>query len=219
MLGGVFRGLFVGVKRPCRPGTPANVIGCGAHAVWCRGLKERAGKSVRPGANLVLDNVPHRVTKITQGKRGKGGGFVKATLKNLSTGYTHDRTFTSDETVEHAEMERQAVQYSWADGGELVFLNPEFEEVRVPKTLVDNAHFLLEGQEVKLLRFKESILGVELPVIAEYTVVGVDPSREHGGNLMGKLDTGHELWMPLFIKEGTRVRVNTEENRYVDRAP
>jgi elongation factor P len=190
--------------------------------VACRGLKERAGKSVRPGVNLVLDNVPHRVTKITQGKRGKGGGFVKATLKNLSTGYTRDRTFTSDETVEHADMERQVVQYSWADASDdsLVFLNTEtFEEVRVAKAIVDNAHWLVEGQLAKVLRFRDTVLGVEIPVISEYSVVAVDPSREHGGNQMGKLETGHELWVPLFIKEGTRVRVNTEDNLYVDRAP
>jgi len=192
------------------------------HLLQVRGLKERAGKSIRPGANLVLSGVPHRVTKITQGKRGKGGGFVRATLKNLSSGFTHEQTFTSDETVEHAEMERQVAQYSWSDTNDssLVFLNTDsFEEIRVPQSLVDNSHFLLEGQEVKLLKFKDSILGVELPVIAEYTVVAVDPSREHGGNQMGKLDTGHELWMPLFIKEGTRVRVNTQDNLYVDRAP
>lgn len=59
--------------------------------------KERAGKSVRPGAALVLDGVPHRVTKIIQGKRGKGGGFVKATLKNMESSNTFEKTFTSDE--------------------------------------------------------------------------------------------------------------------------
>lgn len=103
-----------------------------------RGLKERAGKSVRPGANLVLDNIPHRVTKIIQGKRGKGGGFIKATLKNLQTGFTHEKTFTSDETVEHADMERQIAQFSWKDTSDdtLVFMNTQtFEEIRIPKSL------------------------------------------------------------------------------------
>lgn len=84
---------------------------------------------------------------------------------------------------------------------------------------VDNSHFLVEGQEVKLLMFRDAILGVELPVIAEYTVVTVDPSRDHGGNMWGTLDSGHSLWVPMFIKEGTRVRVNTQDNLYVDRAP
>lgn len=60
--------------------------------------KERAGKSIRPGAAIVLDGVPHRVTKMNQGKRGKGGGFVRATLKNLLTdNTTFEKTFTSDE--------------------------------------------------------------------------------------------------------------------------
>lgn len=185
-----------------------------------RGLKERAGKSVRPGANLVLENVPHRVTKIMQGKRGKGGGFVKATLKNLVSGFTHDKTFTSDETVEHAEMERQMASYSWADSTSLVFMNTEtFEEIRIPKSLVENSHFLVDGQEVKLLKFRDAVLGVEIPVISEYEVTEVDPSKEHGGNMMATIQTGHALWVPVFIKPGTRIRINTQDNLYVDRAP
>ena len=197
-------------------------LGSLASLVIKRGLKERAGKSVRPGVNLVLDNVPHRVTKIMQGKRGKGGGFVKATLKNLSTGFTHDKTFTSDETVEHADLERQMASYSWADAADdsLVFMNVEtFEEIRVPQSLVDNHHFLVAGAEVKLLKFREAVLGVEIPVICEYEVTDVDPSHEHGGNMMATISTGHELWVPIFIKVGTRIRINTQDNLYVDRAP
>lgn len=157
-----------------------------------------------------------------QGKRGKGGGFVKATLKNLSTGFTHDKTFTSDETVEHADMERQVASYSWADTTDesLVFMHVEtFEEIRIPKSLVENSHFLVGGQEVKLLKFRDAVLGVEIPVISEYEVTEVDPSKEHGGNMMATIQTGHALWVPVFIKPGTRIRINTQDNLYVDRAP
>ena len=59
--------------------------------------KERAGKSVKPGAAIVLDGAPHRVIKIIQGKRGKGGGFVRATLKNMISPNSFEKTFTSDE--------------------------------------------------------------------------------------------------------------------------
>ena len=57
---------------------------------------------MKPGVALVLDGVPHRVTKITQGKRGKGGGFVRAVVKNLVSANSYEKTFTSDENVEIA---------------------------------------------------------------------------------------------------------------------
>jgi hypothetical protein len=68
--------------------------------------KERAGKSVKPGCAIILDGQPHRCTKMIQGKRGKGGGFIRATLKNILTNNTFEKTFTSDEIVEHADLER-----------------------------------------------------------------------------------------------------------------
>ena len=75
----------------------------------CRGLKDRAGKSVKPGVALVLDGVPYKVTKIIQGKRGKGGGYVRAFMKNLEASGVIEKTFTSDELVEFADLEQEAV--------------------------------------------------------------------------------------------------------------
>jgi translation elongation factor P/translation initiation factor 5A len=111
--------------------------------------KERAGKSIRPGCAIILDNQPHRCSKIIQGKRGKGGGFIKATLKNLITGNSYEKTFTSDEMVEHADLERKPVSYSWADDLNYIFMDLEtFEEVILPQTEVELGHFLVAGQEV-----------------------------------------------------------------------
>lgn len=111
--------------------------------------KERAGKSIRPGCAIILDNQPHRCSKIIQGKRGKGGGFIKATLKNLITGNSYEKTFTSDEMVEHADLERKPVSFSWADDLNYIFMDLEtFEEVILPRTEVELGHFLVAGQEV-----------------------------------------------------------------------
>jgi elongation factor P len=208
-----------------------------------RGLKERAGKSVKPGSTLVIDNIPHRVTKITQGKRGKGGGYVSAKMKNMVTQNNTEKTFTSDETVEHADLEREAVQYSWLDGDNFVFISTvSFEEIRIPKDDVDNSEFIKEGQEVKLLKFRDTIIGVELPKIVEYSVISLDGSKSwyetyniyyyyyyyikliyniiiiRGGNIPATLDCGAVVMVPQFIKEGTVIRVNIADKGYVDRA-
>eukprot|EP01041_Mallomonas_annulata_P010122 gene10122-21091_t len=140
--------------------------------------KERAAKCVKPGGAIVLDTVPHRVISIIQGKRGKGGGFVRARLRNLVSSNVFEKTFTSDEIVEEADLQKEMVQYSWTDGNELVFMNNvTFEEVRALKSIVDNSQFLLEGQEVKLMKFGDDVIGVELPVVCEFEVASIDVTR------------------------------------------
>lgn len=182
---------------------------------------ERAGKSVKPGAALVIDNEPHKVVKITQGKRGKGGGFVRATLKSLISNSVFEKTFTSDENVEHADLERDRVQYSWEDSDCYVFMNSDtFEEIKVPKDVIDDREWLSEGLDIKLLKFRGKVIGAQLPEVCEYSVEAVDlPGRAAVGNTMVcRLSCGAELAVPAFIKEGSRIKVNTVTREYVEKA-
>ena len=111
---------------------------CMTRMIWMSGglrrgfaTMEKAIKAVKPRSRIVLDNQPWFCSKIQQGKRGKGGGFVKASLKNLITGSTKDYTFSSDEQVEIANMEKVPATLSWREGSSLVFMDSEsFEEVR-----------------------------------------------------------------------------------------
>ena len=122
---------------------------------------EKAIKAVKPRSRIVLEGAPWFCTKIQQGKRGKGGGFVKASLKNLITGSTKDYTFSSDEQVEIAELEKAAASLSWSEGACLVFMDSEtFEEIRVDSKVIDNAEYLSDGAEVKLLKFMGDVIGV-----------------------------------------------------------
>jgi elongation factor P len=171
------------------------------------------GKSIRPGATLVLDGIPHRVTRMNQGKRGKGGGFIRATLKNMKSLQVFEKTFTSDETVEHAELTREKAQYSWSDGGNFFFMNSvSFEEISVPSDDVDDKDFLVEGQEVTLLYFNDKIIGVDLPKMYDYMVEEImDDGR-------ARLDCGAIITVPTFLKAGTRVKVNVQDRAYSERS-
>jgi elongation factor P len=141
--------------------------------------KERASKGVKPGEAVVLEGVPHKVGRITQGKRGKGGGYVRAVLKNLVTGQVFEKTFLTDEVVELAELEREVCQYSWSDGSMFSFLHSTtFEEIQLSKEDIGtDCEFLVEGQEVKVAKFREKIIGVELPKTYEYEVLSIDPQK------------------------------------------
>lgn len=93
---------------------------------------ERANKCVKPGEAIVIDGVPHRISKITQGKRGKGGGYVRAVCRNLLTGGVFDKTYNSDEDVEVADLRKDVAQYTWKDGDMFCFQDTKtFDEVKI----------------------------------------------------------------------------------------
>ncbi len=163
---------------------------------------------------MVINGVPHRVTKMITGKRGKGGGFVKATLKNIVSGdKTFEKTFTADEMVEHADLEREKYQYSYSDSNLYVFMNTiTFEEVQLPKEEVENGNLLVEGQEVQLCKFGKQVIGVELPMTFDYTVTAV---MEAEGGSSGAyhpvlLNSGFKLLVPDHIKENDVIKVGSE---------
>jgi elongation factor P len=109
---------------------------------------QRANKAIKPGETLIIDGELNKVVKYIQGKRGKGGGFVRATLKNILTSSVFEKTFTSDEVVETAELEKVAAQYSWSDADNHVFMTQDtFEEVLIPVDDIDS-EYLADGLEV-----------------------------------------------------------------------
>lgn len=196
-------------------------LGLNPSLVFTRGLAtmEKASKAIKPRSRIELGGQPWMVSKITQGKRGKGGGFVKASLKNLVSGSTTEKTFTSDEMVTYAQMAKQMVNYSWKDGTTLVFLDSEtYEEVRVDGTLLDNSQYLVEGTDVKLFLFKGEVIGVDLPTICEFEVMSIELVKSAGGNYPATLSSGARVLVPDFIKVGETIRVNIEEGKYVERA-
>lgn len=124
---------------------------------------DRANKLVKFNALIKLPDGPHKVLKITQGKRGKGGGFVKAKLQHLLTGSTFEKTFQSDEMVEQAEYEKKKAQFSWVDGDTLVFLDETtFEEIRMTQEQAGTDEKFKEGETYKLMMCDGKYIGIEL---------------------------------------------------------
>lgn len=124
---------------------------------------DRAIKVVKLGNLIKIAEGPHRVLKIVQGKRGKGGGFVKATLQHVFNGARFEKTFTSDESVEEAFYEKNKAQFSWEEGDQLVFLDSEsFEEIRVDKKAADVGMKFVDGDVYKLMKCEGRYIGIEL---------------------------------------------------------
>ncbi len=149
---------------------------------------------------------------------------IQTKLRNLMTGKVMEYSFKYGEKVEGADVIKKKAQYLYSDETGAHFLDPEsFETIIVPSNLIaDQLGFLKEGETSVIVMFEEKAIGLELPVKIELKVVeaapGVKGDTATGGTKPAKLETGIMVNVPLFIKAGDVVRVDTRNGQYVERA-
>ena len=177
----------------------------------------------RNGLKLELDGEPFTMIYFQHVKPGKGGAFVRTKVKNLKTGRVLDRTFRAGERVDEADVEEKTMQYLYQDGDNLVFMDTQsFEQIPfTPEQLGDSRKFLKENLEVSVVLWRGRPIGVELPSFIEAAVTRCDPGIKgdtaSGATKPATLETGAVLQVPLFIKEGDVLRVDTRTGAYVER--
>jgi elongation factor P len=177
----------------------------------------------RPGVSIELDGGVWRVVEFLHVKPGKGSAFVRTKLKNVQTGSVVERTFRAGETVPQANLEKSAMQHTYKEGDQLVFMDMEtYEESRLSAAQIgDRVKYLKEGMEVNVLRWNEQVLEVELPnsVVLEVTETdpGVKGDTATGGTKPAIVETGAQVMVPLFITIGERIKVDTRNDSYLGR--
>ena len=177
----------------------------------------------RNGVKIELDGDPFIITYFQHVKPGKGGAFVRTKIKNLKTGRVLDRTFRSGEKVEEADVEERKMQYLYADGDSLVFMDSEsYDQIPISGEQVgDGKKYLSENMEVDVLFYRGSALNIELPAFVQLTVTRCDPGLKGdtatGGTKPVTVETGAVVQAPLFIKEGETIRIDTRSGEYVER--
>lgn len=166
-----------------------------------------------------------RVLETMHMTPGNLRGFVRAKLRNLKSGGSIEERFQSTDKFEQAIVETKEVEYSYVDGGNLVFLDPTtYEQIYVPKGLVDaeDLPWLQENMGVTLTVCEGEPTGIELPPAVEATVVETEPFLRGAtvSNVFkpAKLDNGVSIQVPPFIERGERIVVNPREKKYVERA-
>jgi elongation factor P len=154
---------------------------------------------------------------------GKGSAFTRCKLKNLKTGQVVENTFRSGESVELVEVARIKCQYLYEDGSDFHFMNNEtYEQFSLDKdTIGDQAKFLIEDTECYALYIEGTPVSVQLPAKMSFKVQstppGVKGDTATGGSKEATLETGAVVKVPLFIKEGESIIVNTEDGSYVSK--
>ncbi|MFH1416510.1 MAG: elongation factor P [Elusimicrobiota bacterium] len=173
---------------------------------------------------LLIDGQVCNVTWFQHHKPGKGGAFMKVKAKNIISGKTIEKTFRADEKVTQAIVENRKVQYLYREGDMYVMMDIEdYSQMYVPVArLGERGNFLIEGNEVDLVMYNNEILDIEMPPQVRMKVVKADPgikgNTATGATKKVRLETGHEIDVPLFINENDSVIVDTRSGEYVSRA-
>ena len=178
---------------------------------------------LKNGMTLDLPEGLFQVVDFQHVKPGKGGAFVRTTLKNARTGAVVDRTFRAAEKVEQAVIEKREMQYLYSDGDEYVFMdNSSYDQMNVaPAALGSAAKFMIEGSSAVLQMYKGEIVGVDLPASVEvevtYTEPGLQGDRSSAGRKPATIQTGITVQVPLFVNIGDRIKVDTRSGDYITR--
>jgi elongation factor P len=179
---------------------------------------------LKNGMVLSIDNQLWGVIEFQHVKPGKGPAFVRTKLRNVTSGKVVDKTFNAGVKVETANVDRRDMQYLYNDGTGYVFMDStNYEQITVDQNVMgETSNFLLENQLATVALHEGNPLYVELPasVVLEitYTEPGLQGDRSSGGTKPATLETGHQIQVPLFIENNTKVKVDTRTGEYLGRA-
>lgn len=176
------------------------------------------------GMSVDLGDGLFQILAFQHVKPGKGGAFVRSTLKNMRTGAVVDRTFRAGEKMENAFIDKREQQFLYRDGTDFVVMDNEtFEQRTVPEEVMGDAgNYLTDGSSIVLLTYDAEIVGTDLPASVELEVVETEPGlqgdRVSGARKPATMETGLVVQVPLFVETGGRVKVDTRSGEYLTRA-
>ncbi len=182
------------------------------------------GGNVKKGMYIIHNGVPHQVTAADFVSPGKGSAFTRSKLRNLRTGNVLEFTFKTTENVEIADVESVEMQFLYFDGENYVFMNPRtYEQMEVARELVgDYAQWLKEEMIVYVQLFNEAPMGIFPPKKVTLKVTesedAVAGDRANAPKKPATVETGAQVMVPLFVKAGDMIIIDTETGSYVSRA-
>lgn len=178
---------------------------------------------LRNGAVFKEDNNILLVLNYEHIKMGRGSGTIKLKVRNLRTGSITEKSFITGARVDEADVTKVKAQYLYQDGDNYNFMDPQsFEQFPINQSVLgDDAKYLKEGLEVVLIVTGDEALGMELPNSIVYAVSETGPGEK--GNTVSNvfkeaiLDNGLIVKVPMFMKIGEKVKIDTRSGQYVER--
>ena len=179
---------------------------------------------LKKGVVIVYNNQPHEIMVANFVRMQQRKPVMQMKMRNLFTGKVVEYSAKSGESFQQADITRQKAQFLYADGAGAHFMNQEtFETIDISKEQAsDKVGYLKEGTDVNLIYYGENPMSIELPIKIDLEVKSTPPGIKGdtatGGTKPATLETGINVNVPLFIKEGDKIRVNTTTGEYVERA-
>ena len=179
----------------------------------------------KPGLKVILEGEPCSILDSEFVKPGKGNAFTRTKFRNLISGRVWERTYRSGETIQAADVVELEMEYLYTDGNEWHFMNTDgsYEQIAANEVAVgDNKHWLIEQDRCTLTLWNGDPISVVPPNFVDLKVKHTDPGVKGdtaaGGFKEATLDTGAKIRVPLFIRTGELLRIDTRTGEYVSRS-
>ncbi len=176
------------------------------------------------GVTFEMEGKVVQVIEFQHVKPGKGAAFVRTKLRDVINGSVIEKTFSPTDKFPPAVIERKDMQYMYNDGDLYYFMDMEsYEQIPVGKDLLDdNFKFVKEEMMCRICSYKGNVFSVEPPMFVELEITDTEPGFKGdtatGTTKPATLETGAVIKVPLFIDNGTRIRIDTRTGEYLERA-
>ncbi|MEP7104709.1 MAG: elongation factor P [Chloroflexota bacterium] len=177
----------------------------------------------RPGTAFEMDGKLLTVVNVQHIKMARAGAVIKAKLRNIRDGAIFEQSFRSGDKYKVVRIEKSPAQFLYSEGDFYHFMDTAtYDQVALNRAVVEDAlPFMKEGSEVSVLRYEDSVIGIELPLNVELAVAQTDPGLRgdtvSGATKPARLETGATLNVPLFVNTGDVLKVDTRTGNYIER--
>lgn len=175
------------------------------------------------GLTLEIDGNVVQIMEFQHVKPGKGAAFVRTKLKNVINGGVVEKTFRPTEKFPQARIDRVDMQYLYNDGDLYYFMNNEtYDQIAIDKeTVGDSLKFVKENEVVKVCSYNGSVFAIEAPLFVELEITETEPGFKgdtaQGATKPAIVETGATVYVPLFVDQGDRIKIDTRTGEYLSR--
>ena len=178
----------------------------------------------RNGITIEIDSNIFQIIEFQHVKPGKGAAFVRTKLKNIKSGGVIEKTFRPTEKCPQARIDRKDMQYLYSDGDLFHFMDQEtFEQIALNEENVGDAlKFVKENDICKVCSHNGSVFAIEPPLFVELEITETEPGFKGdtatGATKPATVETGAVVYVPLFIEQGEKIKIDTRTGEYLSRA-
>ena len=178
---------------------------------------------IKKGLMVEIDGNPFTVVDFQFVNPGKGSAFYRTKLKNLLSGQVLEKTYKSGEKLKEADTDARVMEYIYPNGDSYVFMDSgTYEQIEIPLGKIENEiGYLKENTEVRVFFYKSEAMSITLPNFVELEIKETGPADK--GNTVttsfkpALLETGGSIQVPMFLKDGDKIKIDTRTISYVER--